>query len=270
MRELTVDVDGVKLHVDDHGAGTPVVLLHGFPDSSYLWRNQIPFLVEHGFRVVAPDLRGFGSSDKPSEVAAYALPVVVGDVVAILDALSIQRAHIVGHDWGAAVAWLLATLQPDRVDKLVVLSVPHLSVPRSLRAREMAWYQLFFQFEGVAEETIAYDDWAFLREWSRGDGDLERWIEDLSRPGALRAGLNWYRANLAPRPPGPGLSLPPVQTPTLGIWSSEDHYLDGERMRRSAEHVAGPWRYEQLDGVSHWMQVEAPDRLNALLLEWLT
>ena len=269
MSEVSIDVNGVRLHVEDHGAGKPVVLLHGWPDSAHVWRNQIPFLVEHGFRVIAPDLRGFGRSDKPEDVAAYALPVVVGDVVAILDELSAPRAHVVGHDWGAAVAWLVATLQPDRVDKLVVVSVPHLAVPRSLRAREMAWYQLFFQFEGIAEETIAYDDWAWFRDFTRGDGDQERWIEDMSRPGALRAGLNWYRANLAPRPPGPPLAFPPVKAATLGIWSSEDHYLDGERMQQSGQFVAGEWRYEQIDGVSHWVPTDAPDRLNALLLEWL-
>jgi len=134
----------------------------------------------------------------------------------------------------------------------------------------MAWYQLFFQFEGVAEETLRHDDWAWLRRFTRGDGDLDQWIEDLQRPGALTATLNWYRANLAPRMPGPPPELPPVQAPTLGIWSTNDHYLDGERMRGSSDFVTGRWRYEEIPGASHWVQLDAAGLVNELLLEWLS
>jgi len=158
---------------------------------------------------------------------------------------------------------------PDRVTKLAALSVGHPRAPRTIRQHEMAWYQLFFQFEGVAEATIAFDDWAWLREFSRGDGDLERYIEDLSRPGALTASLNWYRANVAPRMPGNPPGLPPVTAPTLGIWSTNDHYLDGERMERSGACVEGPWRHEVIPGASHWIPLDAPGRLNELLLDWL-
>ena len=235
-----VEVGGVRLHVEDHGSGTPVLLIHGWPDSGYLWRNQIPFLAGHGFRVIVPDMRGFGRSDRPAAVADYALRNVVGDVAGILGALGVRAAHVVGHDWGAAVAWFTAMFLPDRVMKLAVLSVGHPRAPRTIRQHEMAWYQLLFQFEGIAEATIQFDDWAWLREFSRGDGDLERYIEDLSRPGALTASLNWYRANLAPRMPGNPPRLPPVTAPTLGIWSTDDHYLDGERMERSGACVTGP------------------------------
>jgi pimeloyl-ACP methyl ester carboxylesterase len=265
----TVEVGGVRLHVKDHGSGTPVLLLHGWPDSGYLWRHQIPFLAGHGFRVIVPDLRGLGRSDRPAAVADYALSRAVGDVAGILDALGVEAAHVVGHDWGAAVAWLTAMFLPDRVRTLTVLSVGHPRAPGTIRQHEMAWYQLFFQFEGVAEATLQYDDWAWLREFSRGDGDLERYIEDLSRPGALTASLNWYRANLAPRPPGNPRELPPVTAPTLGIWSTNDHYLDGERMEKSGACVAGPWRYEVIPAASHWIPLDAPDRLNELLLGWL-
>ena len=265
----TVEAGGVRLHVEDHGSGTPVLLIHGWPDSGYLWRHQIPFLADHGFRVIVPDMRGLGRSDRPAAVADYALSRAVGDVAGILDALGVEAAHVVGHDWGAAVAWFTAMFLPDRVMKLTVLSVGHPRAPRTIRQNEMAWYQLFFQFEGIAEATLQYDDWAWLREISRGDGDLERYIEDLSRPGALTASLNWYRANLAPRPPGNPGELPPVTAPTLGIWSTNDHYLDGERMEKSGTCVAGPWRYELIPGASHWIPLDAPDRLNELLLDWL-
>jgi pimeloyl-ACP methyl ester carboxylesterase len=133
----------------------------------------------------------------------------------------------------------------------------------------MAWYQLFFQFTGIAEATIQHDDWAWLRTFSRGDGDFGQWIADLSRPGALTASLNWYRANLAPRMPGPRPKLPPVTAPTLGIWSTGDHYLDGERVKNSAACVQGPWRYEEIPGASHWVPLDTPGRLNELLLDWL-
>lgn len=264
-----MEVNGISPHVEDHGGGPPVVLLHGWPDSSHLWRNQIRFLVSYGFRAIAPDLRGFGRSERPAEVSAYELRNSIDDVVGILDELGIDAAHVVGHDWGAAVAWLLATFHQERVGKLVVISVPHPRSPRSIRQREMAWYQLFFLAEGIAEAWLRHDDWALFRELLRGDGDLERYIEDQSRPGALTASLNWYRANLELRPPGPEREMPPVQAPTLAIWSTGDHYLDGERVRNSDAFEEGPWRYEQIEGASHWIPLDAPDRLNELLLEWL-
>jgi len=269
MTDRTVDSGGVKLHVEEHGSGTPVLLLHGWPDSAHLWRHQVSFLTAHGFRVLAPDMRGFGRSDKPAEVADYALANAVGDVAAILDACGAGSAHVVGHDWGAAVAWLAATFLPDRVRTLTVLSVGHPTLPRTLRQREMAWYQLFFQFEGVAEASLQHNDWALLRELSRGDGDQDRYLADLSRPGALTASLNWYRANLAPRLPGTTPQLPPVTVPTLGIWSTGDHYLDGAQMERSGSRVEGRWRHEVIPGASHWIPLDAPGRLNELLLEWL-
>jgi pimeloyl-ACP methyl ester carboxylesterase len=264
--------DGVTLAVVDEGAGPAVVLLHGFPDSSRLWRNQVPPLVEAGFRVIAPDLRGFGESDRPEAVEDYAIRRSVADVVAILDALDIERARVVGHDWGAAVAWLLAALVPARVERLVALSVPHPATlrERTIEQREKAWYQLWFQFPGVAEEVLPREDWKLMRELLRGAGDIEHYVADLSRGGALTAALNWYRANAAPQreleqlPP-----LPAVAVPTLGIWSSGDNYLTEDRMLRSGAHVSGPWRYERIDGASHWMQLDAADRVTELLLEFL-
>ena len=264
-----IEVNGVSLHVEDNGNGTPVLLLHGWPDSAYVWRNQIPFLAGHGFRAIAPDLRGFGRSSRPIEITDYALSKSVGDFTGLFDALGVESAQLVGHDWGAAVAWNMAMARPDRVQKLVVVSVGHPSVPWPLRQNEMAWYQLFFQFEGIAEATLSYDDWAWLRRFLRGAGDQERYEQDLSRPGALTASLNWYRANLAPKMPGPSPEFPPVRVPTLGIWSTNDHYLDGERMEKSGAYVEAPWQYEVIVGASHWIPLDAPDRLNALLLDWL-
>lgn len=266
---MIVNSNGAALYVEEHGDGSPVLLLHGWPDSSALWRHQVPFLAGNGFRAITPDLRGFGRSARPEGRDSYQLSNSVIDVAAVLDACQVETAHVVGHDWGAVVAWLTAMYLPDRVRTLTVLSVPHPAAPATPRQREMAWYQLFFQFEGIAEASIAHDDWAMLRELAPGYADIDRAITDLSRPGALTASLNWYRANLAPRMPGPPREFPPVTVPALGIWSDGDRYLDGARMRVSGEIVKGPWRYEEIAGASHWIPLDAPEQLNELLLGWL-
>ena len=269
---LRVQGDGASLAVADAGEGTPVLLIHGFPDSSSLWRHQVKALVDAGFRAVAPDLRGFGDSDRPREVGAYRVRRSVADMVAVLDALELERAHVVAHDWGATVGWALAALEPARVDRFAVLSVGHPNAMRepTIEQRERAWYPLLFQFEGTAEELLMREDWRLFREWTRGAGDVERAIADLSRPDALTASLNWYRANSRPeqelrdRPP-----FPSVAAPTLGLWSDGDAYLVEEQMSASGDYVDGEWRYERIEGASHWLQLDAPDRVNALILEWL-
>jgi pimeloyl-ACP methyl ester carboxylesterase len=204
-------------------------------------------------------------------VSDYALSALVGDVTGIMDALGVGRAHVVGHDWGAGVAWALASLVPQRVDHLVVISVGFPGVTRpDLEALQKAWYRLLFLFEGTAEELLQKDDWYLLRETLQGRGDVEQYIADLSEPGALTAGLNWYRANLpAARLLGPPPELPPVQAPTLGIFGTAEPYLTEASMVRSKERVRGAWRYERLEGIGHWVQLEASERLNALLLEFL-
>ncbi|HEX6800521.1 MAG TPA: alpha/beta hydrolase [Ktedonobacterales bacterium] len=268
-----VTANGLRFFVVDEGekGAAPVVLLHGFPDTSYVWRHQIPALVGAGYRAIAPDLRGRGKSERPPRVEDYALSTIVADVAGIMDVLGVERAHIVGHDWGAAVAWLFASLLPRRADRLVVLSVGH-PASRShptLEDLQKGWYRLLIQFPG-SEEVFQQDDWYLMRTLLQGGGDADRYLVDLAEPGALTAGLNWYRANMSPqRLAGPPPQLPPVQAPTLSIFSTGDLYLTEDAMLRSAEHVTGPWRYERIEGVSHWIPVEAPERLNRLLLEFL-
>jgi pimeloyl-ACP methyl ester carboxylesterase len=264
--------DGVTLAVQDEGEGQPVVLLHGFPDSHHLWRHQVEPLNRAGMRVIAPDLRGFGESDKPEAIEDYAITKSVADMVAVLDQLEIDKAHVVGHDFGAPVAWALAAFVPDRVEKLVAMSVGHPETRRirMIEQREKSWYMLLFQFSGVAEELLTRNDWQLFREWLRNDGDVEQYIADLSRPDALTAGLSWYRANLAPhRELEAGPPVPNVAAPTLGMWSTGDNYLTEDPMLRSAEYVDGPWRYERIEGASHWLQLDQPDRVNELLVDFL-
>ena len=265
-----VNVDGVGIEYQVTGHGQPVVLLHGFPDSGRLWRHQVPALAAAGFQVIVPDLRGYGHSGKPEAVEAYSLPFLAGDVMAVLADLNIAQAHLVGHDWGAALAWGLASLAPGTVDHLVVLSVGHpATFRRTPRQREKSWYMLLFQFPGIAERWLTEDDWANFRNWARHP-DTDQVIADMEATGSLTPGLNWYRANV---PPGswvePPPMLPPVQAPTMGIWSTDDVALTEDQMTDSAENVSGPWRYERLAGPGHWMQLDAPDEVNALLLDFL-
>jgi len=268
-----VEANGLGFEVGDEGAGTPVVLLHGFPDTSALWRHQVAALTGAGFRTIAPDMRGRGRSDRPADVADYALPKMVGDVTGIMDALGIQKAHVVGHDWGAAVAWLVAALAPARVDHLVAISVgyPGAAGLPTLEALQKSWYRLLFQFDGVAEDLIQRNGWYLLRELLQGGGEeFDRYVANLSEPGALIAALNWYRANLPPdRLLGPPPPLPPVAAPTMGVFGTADLYLTEGAMAESASKVTGPWRYERLESVGHFVPLEAADRLNKLLLDFL-
>jgi pimeloyl-ACP methyl ester carboxylesterase len=260
---LRINADGVELAVLDEGEGEAVLLLHGFPDSARLWRHQIPALTAAGFRVVAPDLRGFGASEKPTDVSQYRIGRSVADLVAVLDELQLEKAHVVGHDWGAGVAWAMALMAPQRVDRLVAMSVGHPGVERTLAQREKSWYMLLFQFP-EAEEILRKDDWALMREWAASHPDLD--LENFD----LTAGLNWYRANLHPRRElDPPRKLPPIQADTLGIWSTGDKYLLEHGMTASAAHVEGTWRYERVEDASHWMQLDQPERINALLLDFL-
>jgi pimeloyl-ACP methyl ester carboxylesterase len=225
-----VNVDRVGIEYEVTGQGRPVVLLHGFPDSGRLWRHQVPALAGAGFRVIVPDLRGYGRSDKPEAVEAYSMMLLATDVLAVLADQGVSQAHVVGHDWGAALAWGLASLVPNSVDHLAVLSVGHpATFRRTPRQREKSWYMLLFQFPGIAERWLADNDWANFRNWAHHP-DADQVIADLEANGSLTPGLNWYRANVPPESwVAPALQLPPVHAATLGIWSTGDIALTETR-----------------------------------------
>ena len=265
-----VDAGGVTISYDVTGAGPCVVLLHGFPDTARCWRHQVPALEAAGRQVVTPDLRGYGRSSKPSDVAAYRIESLAGDVLAVLDALGLERVDVGGHDWGAAVAWAIAAFVPERVDRLVVLSVGAPSTfLRTLAQREKSWYMLLFQHTGVAEQWLSADGWSNFRSWARHP-DVEEVVAELEASGSLTPGLNYYRANLPPAAwAAPPPQLPKVAAPTMGVWSSGDMALTETQMVDSASSVSGGFRYERIDGAGHWLQLEAPERVNELLLEFL-
>lgn len=257
------------MHVVNAGSGPDVLLLHGFPDSHELWRHQIPALVAAGFRVIAPDLRGFGLTEIPrGGAAAYRAENLVADVVALLDVLGIARARLVAHDWGAVIGWLTAIKHPERIDRYVAISVGHPTAYArgGVRQKLMGWYILMFQLRGFAEWLFSFKDFALFKHLSGFAQEIPNWRADLVRPGRLTAAMSYYRANIA-------MILPfdrgDVTVPVMGIWSSKDVALVERQMINSAQFCRASWRYERIDGVGHWLPLEAPERLNPLLLDYL-
>jgi pimeloyl-ACP methyl ester carboxylesterase len=241
--------------------------MHGWPDTHDLWRHQVEALAAAGYRTIAPDLRGFGASDKPDEVDAYALKNTVVDMLAVLDAVGVGKAQLVAHDWGAGAAWGLTAFVPDRVATLSVLSVGHPSAFRDagFEQRMRSWYMLLFNFPGIAEEWFVQNGEQMLASHP----DRTQVLAALAEPGALTASLGWYRANAHPRTlVSPPIQLPPITVPVMGLWSSGDFALTERQMTGSAAYVES-FRYERIEGAAHWMQAEAPEQVNALLLAFL-
>lgn len=267
-----VTVAGDSFPLLDLGAGPPVLLLHGFPDSRRLWRRQVPALVDAGLRVLAPDLRGFGDAPAPGEVEPYKVRNLIADIAGLLQAIGVPRVRLVGHDWGASLAWAVAMYAPPLVERLAVLSVgaPGASGWRTLEQRQRSWYFLLFQFAGVAEAQLMHDDWRLMREWAGDSPDVEREIAALARPGRLTAGLNWYRANVAPRAPAAAEPVhPKVDVPVLALWGERDPYLTEAQMTTSQDCVSGGWRYERIAAAGHWLMLDQPARVNPLLTAFL-
>lgn len=257
--------------------GELVLMLHGFPQSSYSFRYQIPAVAAMGFRVVAPDQRGYSPGARPEGVEAYTVSNLVADVVGMADALGRERFHVVGHDWGAAVAWQVGLAHPDRVMSLVPLSVPHpyafgeaLRSPTGDQGGRSSYFQFFASDSAAA--TFLANDAERLREVYAGwgglsDEDVQTYVDLLTQPGALQGALNWYGAMNLGAGGGGGT---PISMPTMFVWSTEDAALGREGAELTEKYVEGPYRFEVLEGVSHWIPEEAADRLNELLREHFT
>ena len=255
--------------------GELVVLLHGFPQTSRSWRHLLPVLAEAGYRAVAPDQRGYSPRARPDAVDDYRIDHLVADVLAIADWEGGHRFHLIGHDWGGAVAWQVAGRYAPRLRTLTVLSVPHpMAMSRAMAGEggsdqaERSSYMQFFRTEGAEDQMLAGGGQG-LRNLYLGSGmdpdDASAYLETLGEPSALRGGLNWYRA----ADPSIAQGLGPITTPTLFVWSTEDPALGRHGAEATADHVEGPYRFEVLEGVGHWIPEQAPDELARLVLDHL-
>jgi pimeloyl-ACP methyl ester carboxylesterase len=260
--------DAVQAGPDD---GRLVLLLHGFPQTSWSWRRVWPSLAAQGYRVVAVDQRGYSPDASPDDAEQYTTAHLVGDVLGFLDALGADRADVVGHDWGAAVAWQLAAHHPGRVRTLTAVSVPH---PKAFQEaltsdpdqQKRSAYMRAFASAGF-ENVLLAEGAARLRglfQGSRGV-DVDHVVERLGEPRTLRRALNWYTASTPALP-----SLPAITSPTLHVWSDGDLALGETATLATARYVDGPYRLEVLPGVSHWIPEDAPDELSGLLLDHLS
>ncbi len=272
---------GVRLHYVTAGPsdGPLVVLLHGFPEFWYSWRRQIPALAGAGLRVVAPDMRGYNLSDKPSGWRAYDTDFLADDVAGLVRHLGEEQAYVVGHDWGAAVAYATAMRHPRAVRRLAILNVPHparmLEGFRTARQLRKSWYMFFFQAPFLPEYLLSRDGYSFAKRSLRADSpgtfsdeDLERYVEAWSQPGALTGMINYYRAALRRSPRGARRRLVPIEAPTLVIWGERDRHLGSELAEPGARWVPNV-RMEWLGQATHWVQHDAPERVNELLIEFL-
>jgi epoxide hydrolase 4 len=277
-----IDVGEVSLHVVLSGPedGPLVVLLHGFPEFWWSWRHQIPALAAAGFRVAAPDLRGYNLSDRPRDVEAYRLEHLSADVDGLIRALGRESAHVVGHDWGGAVAWDFAMCFPKRLLRLGILNVPHPQVMghallSSLRQLRKSWYMFFFQLPGLPELLIRHDDYKFLRR-SLGAGSLtppspgevDAYVEAAKRADSLRGGLAYYRASFREAARVMNAVSPPITARVLVIWGERDLFL-GKELATPPAKLAPNARVEFIPEASHWIQVDAPAKVNALLTAFL-
>jgi pimeloyl-ACP methyl ester carboxylesterase len=281
LRDGYADLDDVRLHYVEAGDGPLVVLLHGFPDFWYGWRLQIPALTGAGFRVLAPDMRGYNLSARPSSVSSYAPAKLAADVRNLIAERGAPRAFVAGHDWGAAVAWLTAMRHPEAVERLAILNVPH---PRRMlealrqpgRQLLRSWYIFFFQVPWLPERLLAAGDWRGLRQpFSEARpqaftaADIERYKQAWSQPGAITAMLNYYRASIRRAPGGvSGRSLPPVEAPTLIIWGERDRHLGAELAEPERRDVPHLERVVRLRQASHWVQHDEPGRVSDLLIDF--
>lgn len=279
-------VNGIRLHYAESGSGDLVILLHGFPEFWYSWCHQLTVLGK-SHHVVAPDMRGYNLSDKPSRVEDYRIDKLVGDVIGLMDHFGAPQAAVVGHDWGAGVAWAVALKHPERVSKLAVLQVPLLSAWRAnltLMQLLRSWYMFFFQIPRLPEWSISRQDFRAIertfeervgRKDSFSKEDIERYKEALRQPGALTSAINYYRANVFDRlfdrknrndsKPSDGR----FRVPTLFIYGEQDFVIIPATVRGLGKYIDAPYRELRIADSGHWVQNEAAEEVNAALVEFL-
>ncbi len=278
-----IQANGLTFTLDEAGIGDDVALcLHGFPESRFSWRAQLPHLAELGWRAVAPDLRGYGDSDRPPHKADYRLPHLVADVAGLFDALGARRRLLIAHDWGALIAWAFALDRPLPLDGLIIMNVPHPVVfqevlKTSAAQRRRSWYAAFFQLPWLPELMLKADGARAIGQAFSGmavdksrfpEPVLDHYRQNALKPGALTAMINYYRANLTELNRWKREDCPTIEVPTLMLWGEEDAAL-GIELTEGYEGLVKDFTLTRFPGVSHWVQQEAPEAVNDRMAAWL-
>ncbi|NWG34418.1 MAG: alpha/beta hydrolase [Chloroflexi bacterium] len=276
-----IPTNGITLHVMQAGpkSGVPVMLLHGFPEFWYGWKNQIPALVEAGCRVIVPDQRGYNLSDKPKGVKNYRVDELVKDLLGLMDALDYEKVNLVGHDWGAVVAWTLAILHPQRLHRLGIMNVPHPAVMRRFLTHDLeqirrSWHIFFFQLPWLPERFMSANGWRGAVSALRGSSkihtftneDIARYKEAWSQPGAMTSMINWYRAVIRHMPKLP--KEPRVRVPTLMMWGMKDFALTHRMARPSMDYVE-EGNLILFPEATHWVQHDEAEAVNHYLVDFI-
>jgi epoxide hydrolase 4 len=274
LREGYAEIGDLRLHYVEAGAGPLIVLLHGFPEFWFSWRLQIAPLAAAGFRVVAPDLRGYNLSSRPKGVDAYSADVVAADIRGLIQERGAESAFVAGHDFGGTVGWAMAMNHPEVVDRLAILNAAHprklnegLKHPGQLRR---LWYFFYFQPPGVPEATVRAGNWRFFRRYQRDaqppytPEETQRYVESWSQPGAATAIINYYRAAVRGSKKAQA-EIRPIAAPTLVIWGQRDRYLGPKLAEPDHDDVPNLDRVERLDHASHWVHHDEPERVTQLM-----
>ncbi len=286
-----IDVGAVHLHVAEARPRMPdgaladgsqdvdpevplVVFMHGFPELWWSWRHQLRAFADAGLWAVAPDMRGYNESDKPVGVSSYEVEPLADDIAGLVRALGRKRAIIIGHDWGAMVAWVVAERHPELVSRLAILNVPHpkqmLRGLMRLKQIRKSWYMFFFQLPaGIPERALAKDDWAYLRRMFESEGfapdEIEPYVKAMATPGAITAAMSYYRAAIRRVAMGRMVESKRIECPVLVIWGDGDRHL-GKEMAEPPSRWVPNARVEHIPEASHWVQNSAPEKVNPLLL----
>jgi len=272
-----IEANGFTFHCREAGpqGGEPVILLHGFPESSHMWAPLLPVLADAGYRVLAPDQRGYSPGARPEGIENYSYARIASDVIALADAVGFDRFHLVGHDWGAGAGWAVVALYPQRIASYAALSVPHVGAfGRAIREDEdqakRSTYITFFQAPGVAEAALSADGFAGLKNvWSASsEEEKAEYLALFSQPGALTGALNWYRGSRGIDPNDPEIQFGDVTTPTVLIWGNQDSAIGRKGVEDAAAHMKGPYKFVELDA-GHWLIQEKPTEVIAEVMAHL-
>ncbi|WP_432850534.1 alpha/beta fold hydrolase [Amycolatopsis sp. CA-161197] len=278
LREGYADVGDARLHYVEAGDGPLVVLLHGFPEFWYGWRQQIEPLAAAGFRVVAPDMRGYNLSTRPKAIQAYDTDHLTADLAGLIAERGAEKASLVGHDWGGTVAWATAMGHPEVVDRVAILNAAHprklsqgLHHPSQLRK---SWYFFLFDLPDLPESIVHANNWHFFRHFLQ-DADpaytpeeIDRYIEAWSQPGAATGMINYYRSSVRTPPKKAEAAIRPITAPTLVIWGDKDRYLGHDLAEPEHDDVPGLDRVEHLPDASHWVHHDAAKHVTRLLTDF--